>query len=173
MRACIRVSIDCEGGITVTTKTMKTTREFGTVLDFKEKMEKVDFYVQEGRFDELNAIELASQGKLISCFGNNAGSVYTVFYLPASPNQDYAVGNPERGWEDEQATKYDNPEIENAPANPYFSPAGWQYKLRADEAIVLFTELPPECKYYSFINYIIKSFIFFYYIYFFHKKHFL
>ena len=40
MRACIRVSIDCEGGITVTTKTMKTTREFGTVLDFKEKMEK-------------------------------------------------------------------------------------------------------------------------------------
>ena len=73
MRACIRVSIDCEGGITVTTKTMKTTREFGTVLDFKEKMEKVDFYVQEGRFDELNAIELASQGKLISCFGNNAG----------------------------------------------------------------------------------------------------
>ena len=138
----------------MTTKTMKTTREFGTVLDFKEKMEKVDFYVQEGRFDELNAIELASQGKLISCFGNNAGSVYTVFYLPASPNQDYAVGNPERGWEDEQATKYDNPEIENAPANPYFSPAGWQYKLRADEAIVLFTELPPECKYYSFINYI-------------------
>ena len=101
----------------MTTKTMETTREFGTVLDFKEKMEKVDFYVQEGRFDELNAIELASQGKLISCFGNNAGSVYTVFYLPASPNQDYAVGNPERGWDDEQATKYDNPEIENAPAN--------------------------------------------------------
>ena len=40
------------------------------------------------------------------------------------------------------------------PANPFFSPAGWQYKLRADEALVLYTELPPECKYYSFINYI-------------------
>ena len=136
------------------TETNETTGAFGTASDFKENMEQMDFYVQEGQFSELNTIELASQGKLISCFGNNAGSVYTVFYLPAAPDQDYAVGDPERGWDDEQATKYDNPEVENAPANPYFSPAGWQYKLRADEALVLFTELPPECKYYSFINYI-------------------
>lgn len=126
---------------------------FGLPKDFKENMEQNNFYVQEGRFDELNTIELASQGKLISCFGNNAGSVYTVFYLPPSPEQDYAIGNSEIGWDDEQATEYDNPDIENYPANPYFSPAGWQYKLRADEALVLFTELPPECKYYSFINY--------------------
>lgn len=126
---------------------------FGLPKDFKENMEQNNFYVQEGRFDELNTIELASQGKLISCFGNNAGSVYTVFYLPPSPEQDYAIGNSELGWDDEQATEYDNPDIENYPANPYFSPAGWQYKLRADEALVLFTELPPECKYYSFINY--------------------
>lgn len=136
------------------TGTAETTKTFGTASDFKENMEKMDFYVQEGRFGELDTIELASQGKLISCFGNNAGSVYTVFYLPAAPDQDYAAGNPERGWDDEQATKYDHPEVENAPANPYFSPAGWQYKLRADEALVLFTQLPPECKYYSFINYI-------------------
>ena len=135
-----------------TSQTEKTDL-FGLPKDFKENMEQNNFYVQEGRFDELNTIELASQGKLISCFGNNAGSVYTVFYLPPSPEQDYAMGNSELGWDDEQATEYDNPDIENYPANPYFSPAGWQYKLRADEALVLFTELPPECKYYSFINY--------------------
>lgn len=136
----------------ITMQTEKTDL-FGLPKDFKENMEQNNFYVQEGRFDELNTIELASQGKLISCFGNNAGSVYTVFYLPPSPEQDYAIGNSELGWDDEQATEYDNPNIENYPANPYFSPAGWQYKLRADEALVLFTELPPECKYYSFINY--------------------
>lgn len=136
----------------ITVQTEKTDL-FGLPKDFKENMEQNNFYVQEGRFDELNTIELASQGKLISCFGNNAGSVYTVFYLPPSPEQDYAIGNSELGWDDEQATEYDNPDIENYPANPYFSPAGWQYKLRADEALVLFTELPPECKYYSFINY--------------------
>ena len=136
----------------ITMQTEKTDL-FGLPKDFKENMEQNNFYVQEGRFDELNTIELASQGKLISCFGNNAGSVYTVFYLPPSPEQDYAIGNSELGWDDEQATEYDNPDIENYLANPYFSPAGWQYKLRADEALVLFTELPPECKYYSFINY--------------------
>lgn len=135
------------------TKTVETSL-FGEPSDFRKNIEQADFYVQEGRFDELDTIELATQGKLISCFGNNAGSVYTVFYLPAAPEQDYAVGDSEKGWEDEQATQYDSPDIENNPANPYFSPAGWQYKLRADEALVLFTELPPECKYYSFINYI-------------------
>lgn len=127
---------------------------YGQAEDFKKNMEEQNFYVQEGQFSELDTIEQASQGKLMSCFGNNAGSVYMVFYLPPSPDQDYAVGVPERGWDDEQATLYDDPDVENAPANPFFSPAGWQYKLRSDEALVLFTQLPPECKYYSFINYI-------------------
>jgi len=97
---------------------------------------------------------MASQGKLMSCFGNNAGSVYTVLYLPPAPEQDNAKGNPDKNLPDEVKTEYDDPEVENYPANPFFSPAGWQYKLRADEALVLYTELPPECKYYSFINYI-------------------
>lgn len=151
---------DVEQTESVTEQTESTTAQqektalFGEPSDFRENMEQGDFYVQEGTFGELDTIELASQGKLISCFGNNAGSVYTVFYLPAAPEQDYAVGDPERGWKDEQATQYDSPDIKNHPANPYFSPAGWQYKLRADEALVLFTELPPECKYYSFINYV-------------------
>lgn len=120
----------------------------------KSLLEKDDFYVQNGQFIELDTIELASQGKLMSCFGNNAGSVYTVFQLPAAPEQDNAKGNPERGWTDEAATIYDNPDIENYPANPFFSPAGWEYKLRSDEALILITQLPPECKYYSFINYV-------------------
>lgn len=130
------------------------TADFGNPADFKTGMEE-NFYVQEGSFQELDTIKMASQGKLMSCFGNNAGSVYTVFFLPPAPEQDYAIGNPQRGWADEAPTAIDDPEIENYPANPFFSPAGWQYKLRQDEALVLFTGLPPQCKYYSFINYIL------------------
>ncbi len=126
----------------------------GRMNDFKANLENSDFYVQQGSFEELDTIELASKGKLLSCFGNNAGSVYTVLYLPPAPNQDFSKGNAERGWEDEKATIYDDPDVKNYPANPFFSPAGWQYKLRRDEALVLYTELPPECKYFSFINYI-------------------
>lgn len=126
----------------------------GRMMEFKTNLENSNFYVQQGSFEELDTIELASKGKLLSCFGNNAGSVYTVLYLPPAPNQDFAKGNAERGWEDEKATIYDDPDVKNYPANPFFSPAGWQYKLRRDEALVLYTELPPECKYFSFINYI-------------------
>jgi len=131
------------------------TKTVGDMETFKAHMEGKDFYVQQGEFAELDTIKKASEGKLISCFGNNAGSVYTVMYLPSAPEQDNAKGKPERGLVDEIKTIYDDPDVENYPSNPFFSPAGWQYKLRSDEALVLFTELPPECKYYSYINYIL------------------
>lgn len=113
-----------------------------------------NFFVQKGEFAELDTIELASKGKLMSCFGNNNGSVYTTLFLPPAPNQDNAKGNKEREWDDEKKTEFMDISKPIYPANPYFSPAGWQYKLRADEVIVLITNLPPDCKYYSFINYI-------------------
>ena len=117
-------------------------------------LENEGFYVQQGSFYELDTLKEASAGRLLSCFGNNAGSSYMVFNLPAAPEQDNAKGNPDYNWPDETATLYDDPNVENAPANPYFAPGGWQYKLGQDEAIVLITQLPPECKYYSFINYV-------------------
>lgn len=92
------------------------------------RLEQAGFTVQEGRFYELDTVKCASEGKLMSCFGNNAGSAYMVFDLPDAPGQ-------------------------TAP-NPPFPPKHWQFKLRQDEAVVLIAELPPECVYYSFINYI-------------------
>lgn len=91
-------------------------------------LEQADFTVQQGRFYELDTVKYASEGKLMSCFGNNAGSVYMVFDLPDAPGQTVP--------------------------NPVFPPDSWQFKLRQDEALVLITALPPECTYYSFINYI-------------------
>lgn len=94
----------------------------------KTILEDDGFTVQQGTFYELDTIQMASEGKLFSCFGNNAGSSYMVFDLPTAPNQEVP--------------------------NPVFPPGSWQYKLSADEAIVLVTPLPSECAYYSFINYI-------------------
>ncbi len=117
-------------------------------------LEAAGYYVQQGTFRELDTVKEASAGRLLSCFGNNAGSAYLVFNMPAAPDQETSKGNEERGWPDEQAAAYDDPAVENMPANPYFAPGGWEYKLRQDEAIILITSLPPRCKYYSFINYI-------------------
>lgn len=100
----------------------------GDTAALKDNLQDAGFTVSEGSFYEFDTIEMASQGKLASCFGNNAGSAYTIFNMPDAPGQTVP--------------------------NPYFSPEGWTYKLRADEAIVLVTPLPPECKYYSFINYL-------------------
>lgn len=123
---------------------------------FVETMEK-DSFVQEGSFVALDTIELASQKQLISCFGNNAGSAYVVPFLPPAPNQSPSAGvhNDVYEWADEKPSLYyDENKTDNYPANPYFSPVGWSYKLAENEAVVLVGELPPECKYYSFINYI-------------------
>ena len=58
-------------------------------------LENEGFYVQQGSFYELDTLKEASAGRLLSCFGNNAGSSYTVFNLPAAPEQDNAKGNPD------------------------------------------------------------------------------
>lgn len=102
-------------------------------------------HVQEGHFEHMDTIALASQGKLISCFGNNAGSGYLVPMIPPAPNQEPAPAT-EMGqmtWPAEEPSALYDPAAENAPANPYFSPVGWTYKLRQDEAVVLVGTLPP------------------------------
>ncbi|MBU5480742.1 hypothetical protein [Blautia sp. MSJ-19] len=100
----------------------------GDTAQLKTLLEDSGFAVQQGSFYELDTVKAASEGKLLSCFGNNAGSSYTVFDLPEASEQEVP--------------------------NPTFPPAGWQYKLCQDEALVLVTTLPSECTYYSFVNYI-------------------
>ena len=59
----------------------------------RSNLEESGFYVQQGLFRELDTVKLASEGKLMSCFGNNAGSAYVVFSLPAAPEQRFT------GWD--------------------------------------------------------------------------
>ncbi len=119
----------------------------------RANLENAGFLVQNGTLYEFDTLKLASEGKLLTVFGNNAGSAYMVLNLPPAPEQDASPGNPERGWEGEIPSAYDDPEVENYPENPFFSPAGMHFKLRQDEAVVVITRLPDPCKYWSFIVY--------------------
>lgn len=117
------------------------------------------YYVQEGILANLDTISLASEGKLISCFGNNAGSGYLVPMLPPAPNQDPSPATTmgPYSWPAEAPSLLYDEAAQNEPANPYFSPVGWTYKLRQDEAVVIIGTTPPACKYFSLINYIFAS----------------
>lgn len=125
----------------------------GSPEKLKKQLEDADFRVQNGRLYEFDTLRLASEGKLLTCFGNNAGSTYLILNLPPAPNQNAAPGNAERGWEGELESAFNDPDVENAPENPYFSPAGMAFKMRQDEAVVIITTLPGACKYWSFIAY--------------------
>ena len=131
---------------------------FGDPAQLAREFEAAGCIVQHGSFQELDTLKLASEGKLISCFGNNAGSTYLVNFLPPAPNQKPAAAVPEHGWPAEEPSPFFDPDAaETFPANPYFSPAGWSYKLRPDEAVVMAGPMPPECVYFSLINYVLLS----------------
>lgn len=91
----------------------EASSETGDSAQLKTLLEGSGFTVQQGSFYELDTVKSASEGKLMSCFGNNAGSSYMVFNLPEAPDQEVP--------------------------NPTFPPDNWQYKLCQDEALVLVT----------------------------------
>ena len=125
----------------------------GSPTELVSKLEAADLYVQNGYLYEFDTLKLASEGKLLTCFGNNAGSTYLILNLPPAPEQDAAPGDPERGWDPEMDSAYDDPDVDNYPQNPYFSPAGMAFKMRQDGAVIVMTSLPEKCKYWSFIAY--------------------
>ena len=72
---------------------------FGDPAQLARELEAAGCIVQHGSFQELDTLKLASEGKLISCFGNNAGSTYLVNFLPPAPTCDlpYALPAPNSG----------------------------------------------------------------------------
>ena len=52
--------------------------------ELTRQLEEADFYVQNGYLYEFETLKLASEGKLLTCFGNNAGSTYLILNLPAA-----------------------------------------------------------------------------------------
>ena len=92
---------------------------FGDVDAFEANLEAAGCVVQRGELRLLDTLQLASEGKLISCFGNNAGSHYLVNFLPPAPNQDPAPADEEHGWPAEDPGVGSVAGAEgNYPANP-------------------------------------------------------
>jgi hypothetical protein len=122
----------------------------------EETLSSAGFIVQEGSMQVLDCLALASEGRLSSCFGNNAGSAYTALFLPPAPGQEAAKAPEGSGLPDEE------PGVAAAdgsvlPANPYFSPVGWSWKLRGDEAVLVLGYTPPACIYHSLVSYVLLS----------------
>lgn len=123
-----------------------TTQTTGNIDEFLSDLSSNSFTVQEGKLQMIPIMDLASEGLVPSCFGNNAGFPYLSFILPPAPGQNPANGqNP--------PVNYNADDPGNYPANPNIAPPGVAYKLRPDEAIVLIGKTPPKARYFSYRSY--------------------
>ena len=61
----------------------------GSAEKLVSQLEDSDFYVQNGYLYEFDTLKLASEGKLLTCFGNNAGSTYGVNHVTTGRGADY------------------------------------------------------------------------------------
>lgn len=120
---------------------------YGGLNTFISTLNKRGYIVQEGKLNYVDILKLASEGKVPSCFGNNANAPYAVLTLPPAPNQD-----PSEGQEPPIVYNPNNPN--NYPENINAIIPGATFKLRPDEAIVLIGQTPPPAYYFSFRSYL-------------------
>ena len=115
--------------------------------DFISALEDRGFIVQEGKLKYFDMLKLVSEGKMGTAFANNAGAPYATYILPPAPNQNPSPGQkPPKG--------YNPQDPDNYPANIVYSVPGLDYKLRADEAIVLIGNTPPPAYNFSYRSYL-------------------
>lgn|GEM_PF-3220791 len=114
----------------------------GNINKFVKLLKERGFIVQKGSIRYIDILKLASEGKVGTCFGNNAGVPYAVYLLPPAPNQDPCPG--------QRPPKDYNPfNPYNYPPNVLYAAPGIDYKLRPDEAIVSIGQTPPPAVYFS------------------------
>jgi hypothetical protein len=117
------------------------------IKDFISTLEERGFIVQEGKLRHLDILKLVSKGIIDTAFANNAGAPYATYLLPPAPNQDPSpVQKPPKGYNPQNPNNY--------PANIEYAAPGLDYKLRADEAIVLIGKTPPPAYNFSYRSYL-------------------
>lgn len=102
----------------------------GDAAKFKTALEEKGFTVEEGEMKYVDLFQLCSEGKIPSCYGNNADNPYLVTFLPQAPG-------------------------EVVPDN-----TSWigQFQLRPDEAFVIVGKTPPQMTYFSYRSYLLKRY---------------
>ena len=105
---------------------------------FQEKaLEQMDLQEAEGDLG-FDTIRLLEEGVLPSAYGNNPTTKYLIYFVPPAPG--YEV--------DERISGLTNTLGIGGNTTPFWN-------LGPDEAVVFVGRTPPECRYFSYDNYVI------------------
>ena len=105
--------------------------------DLTRILEEQGYSVQQGAYEFVTAERCQ---ELATCFGNNPASPYGITFLPAAPHEDISTYP---GWGKLLGTQVNGV---NMSAN---------YRLDANETIVMLGQTPPRCLYYSYLPYVL------------------
>lgn len=122
---------------TVLTGTGLAANETYDAESFRQALEQDGFTVQDGELGYFDLIKLLEEGALPSAYGNNPTTKYVAFFVPAATG--YEV--------DERVSKITSALGMSGNTTPFWN-------LRPDEAVVFVGRTPPECRYFSYDNYI-------------------
>lgn len=107
--------------------------DIGDVEAFKQALEQDGFTVQQGGLGHLDFIKIYDTGIVPSAYGNNPATQYLVYLVPPPSGQEVS------GF----ITELMKALGVTANVTPFWS-------LRPDEAVVFVGRTPPECRYFSF-----------------------
>jgi len=105
---------------------------------FQQALEQDGFTVQEGDVGYFNVIKLLEEGVMPSAYGNNPSTKYLIYFVPPAPG--YEV--------DEQISLLTSSLGVKENTTPFWN-------LGPDEAVVFVGRTPPECRYFSYDNYVV------------------
>ncbi len=110
----------------------------GDVKAFQQALEKDGFTVQQGRIAFFDLIKVYDVGVLPSAYGNNPSTKYLTYFVPPAPGHKV-------------------PELFAKIASAFGMKENLSaiWNLNPDEAIVFVGRTPPECRYFSYDNYIV------------------
>ena len=104
---------------------------------FQQALEQDGFTVQNGDLAYFDIIGLLDKGVLPSAYGNNPTTKYVAFFVPPAP-----------GYEVEERINQITATLGvKGNTTPFWN-------LRPDEAVVFVGRTPPECRYFSYDNFI-------------------
>ncbi|MDQ1251044.1 MAG: hypothetical protein QG646_113 [Euryarchaeota archaeon] len=104
---------------------------------FQQALEQDGFIVQEGELAYFDLLRLLEEGVLPSAYGNNPTTKYLIYFVPPAPG--YEV--------EERINQITSTLGVRGNTTPFWN-------LRPDEAVVFVGRTPPECRYFSYDNFI-------------------
>lgn len=94
------------------------------------------FLVNEGKMQTIDILGMYDAGISPSCYGNNPSAPYMTFKVPKAPGQT------------------SNNSLSDAPIEPDNAGLWLDFHMRPDEAFVYVGVTPPECKYFSYADFL-------------------